>query len=102
MRATTESEDLATFPNFYHFLETFARAQPKLALKLLSEIRHPSGPPMNWGMLGLGMVVSAVVAFVAVRWMLDYLKGHTFVAFGWYRIAVGILVLVLAVIGMRG
>jgi len=35
--ATTESEDLATFPNFYHFLETFARAQPKLALKLLSE-----------------------------------------------------------------
>ncbi len=72
------------------------------ALKLLSEIRHPSGPPMHWGMLILGMVVSAVVAFAAVRWMLHYLKGHTFVAFGWYRIAVGILVLALAVIGMRG
>lgn len=35
--ARTESEDLATFPNFYYFLETFARAQPTLALKLLSE-----------------------------------------------------------------
>ncbi len=35
--AKTESEDLATFPNFYHFLETFATAQPKLALKLLSD-----------------------------------------------------------------
>lgn len=35
--AKTESEDLATFPTFYYFLETFAIAQPKLALKLLSE-----------------------------------------------------------------
>lgn len=35
--AKTESEDLATFPVFYFFLETFATAQPKLALKLLSE-----------------------------------------------------------------
>jgi len=35
--AKTESEDLATFPNFYYFLETFATAQPKLALQLLSE-----------------------------------------------------------------
>lgn len=35
--AKTESEDLATLPNFYHFLETFATARPKLALQLLSE-----------------------------------------------------------------
>lgn len=35
--AKTESEDLATFPIFYYFLDTFAKAQPKLALKLLAE-----------------------------------------------------------------
>lgn len=35
--AKTESDDMATFPIFYYFLETFARAQPKLALKLVSE-----------------------------------------------------------------
>ena len=35
--AKTEPEDLATFPIFYYFLEIFAKAQPKLALKLLSE-----------------------------------------------------------------
>jgi hypothetical protein len=34
--AQTESNDLATFPIFYHFLEIFAAAQPKLALQLLS------------------------------------------------------------------
>ena len=35
--ARTESDDLATFPVFYHFLETFAVAQSKLAFRLLSE-----------------------------------------------------------------
>lgn len=32
----TESNDLATFPIFYHFLEVFAATQPKLALQLIS------------------------------------------------------------------
>lgn len=35
--AQTVSDDLATFPVFYYFLESFAQAQPKLALKLVSE-----------------------------------------------------------------
>lgn len=35
--AKTESDDLATFPVFYHFLESFALAKPKLALKLVLE-----------------------------------------------------------------
>lgn len=34
--AQTESNDLATFPIFCHFLEIFAAAQPKLALQLLA------------------------------------------------------------------
>jgi hypothetical protein len=33
----TQSDDLATFPVFYQFLESFAVAQPTLAFKLLSE-----------------------------------------------------------------
>jgi hypothetical protein len=35
--AETESDDLATFPVFYDFLEAFAQAQPQLALQLLSQ-----------------------------------------------------------------
>ena len=35
--AQTQSDDLATFPIFYHFLESFAVAQPALAFKLLLE-----------------------------------------------------------------
>ncbi|MGE3848905.1 MAG: hypothetical protein AB7I01_18655 [Gammaproteobacteria bacterium] len=35
--AKTESDDLATFPVFYHFLAEFASAQPALALRLITE-----------------------------------------------------------------
>jgi undecaprenyl-diphosphatase len=40
-------------------------------------------------------VVSAGVSFVAVKWLLRYVQTHTFVLFGWYRIVLGILLLVL-------
>ena len=35
--AKTESDDLATFPVFYHFLAEFAAARPELALRLITE-----------------------------------------------------------------
>jgi len=34
---TTDSDDLATFPVFYHFLSEFATARPELALRLITE-----------------------------------------------------------------
>jgi undecaprenyl-diphosphatase len=45
----------------------------------------------NWGDLGVGFVVSAVVAFVAVKWLLRYVQTHSFTPFGWYRIGLGLL-----------
>jgi undecaprenyl-diphosphatase len=45
----------------------------------------------NWPMVGLGFVVSALVSFVVVKWLLRYVQGHTFAAFGWYRIALGLV-----------
>lgn len=50
--------------------------------------------PVDWLALGLGTFVSAVTAFLAVKWLLRFIQTHTFVAFGWYRIAVGGVILV--------
>jgi undecaprenyl-diphosphatase len=41
----------------------------------------------------VGFVVSFLAAWVCVRWLLRYIATHTFVAFAWYRIAFGIVVL---------
>ena len=49
----------------------------------------------NWTELGVGFVISAVVAFAAVKWLLRYIQTHKFTPFGWYRIGLGLLLIVL-------
>lgn len=47
----------------------------------------------NWAELAVGFVVSAIVAFIAVKWLLRYVQTHRFTPFAWYRIIFGALLL---------
>jgi len=47
----------------------------------------------------LGLVVAFVFALLAIKWMVGYLSRHDLAIFGWYRIAVSVLVIVLVVTG---
>jgi undecaprenyl-diphosphatase len=49
----------------------------------------------NWTDLGVGFVVSAIVAFIAVKWLLRYIQSHRFTPFAWYRIVFGVALLAL-------
>ena len=44
-------------------------------------------------LLLIGIVVSFLVSLFAIKFLMDFVKRHTFTAFGIYRIALGILVL---------
>ena len=44
-------------------------------------------------LLAVGTVVSFLVAWIVVRWLLRYIATHSFVPFAWYRIAFGGVVL---------
>ncbi len=44
--------------------------------------------------LVVGMVVAFVVSVLTIQFLMDYIKKHDFKVFGWYRIVLGILVLV--------
>jgi undecaprenyl-diphosphatase len=50
-----------------------------------------------WGIVALGCLTSAVVSFVVVKWLLTYVQRHTFSAFGWYRIVLGLALLAAGV-----
>jgi undecaprenyl-diphosphatase len=67
------------------------------AWKILGAFRHPvaGAPKEDWGMLLLATVLAAVVSFIAVKWLLRYVQTHTFIAFGWYRIALAIVIFIL-------
>ena len=43
--------------------------------------------------LGVGTVVSFVVSILAIKFLMGYIKKHDFKAFGWYRIVLGIIVM---------
>lgn len=45
----------------------------------------------DWADILLGMVISFVVAFLVIKWLLSYIQKHSFAIFGWYRILVGLL-----------
>jgi undecaprenyl-diphosphatase len=66
-------------------------------LKLAKALFRPEAgaPTEDWGLLLLGAVVSAVVSFIAVKWLLGFVRSHTFVGFGWYRIGLGSVLLVM-------
>ncbi|MFA6105137.1 MAG: undecaprenyl-diphosphatase UppP [Patescibacteria group bacterium] len=38
--------------------------------------------------LGIGFVVSFITAIIAVKWLVKFIKGHTFTGFGIYRVLV--------------
>ena len=45
------------------------------------------------GVMLIGMVVAFVVSLLAIGFLMRYVKKHSFRLFGWYRIALGVLVL---------
>lgn len=46
------------------------------------------------GALILGMVVAFAVSMFAIKFLMNYVKKHDFKVFGWYRIVLGIIVLI--------
>lgn len=48
---------------------------------------------LEYLILLVGMIVAFVVSLICIRFLMDYIKKHDFKIFGWYRIALGIVVL---------
>jgi undecaprenyl-diphosphatase len=50
-------------------------------------------------LFGIGMVTSAIVGYVVIRFFLKYLAGHTLAVFAWYRIALAAITTIWLVSG---
>ena len=53
-------------------------------------------------LLGIGMVTAFVVSLFVIKGLMNFIKKHGFTCFGWYRIVLGVLVLILGLTGVIG
>lgn len=61
----------------------------------LLKYHHAGGAHEDWSALALAFVVSMVTAFIAVKWLLGYIRSHRYTAFAIYRIVLGAALLLL-------
>lgn len=47
----------------------------------------------TWILLAVAMVVAYIVSLIAVKFLVSYVRKHDFKVFGWYRIILGIVVI---------
>ena len=55
---------------------------------------------MELTILGVGTVVAFAVSVIVIKFLMDYIKKHDFQVFGWYRIVLGAIVILLGVTGV--
>jgi undecaprenyl-diphosphatase len=68
-------------------------------LELWENRRQLSGS--DAGVLAIGFVVAFLSALVVVRWLVRFVSRRSFDVFAWYRIAFGLALLVLVLLGVR-
>lgn len=70
-------------------------------VSLLELVKHAAAVSLGEVIvLIVGMVVSFVVSVMVIRSLMSYIRKHNFRAFGLYRIALGVLILILALLGV--
>jgi undecaprenyl-diphosphatase len=74
---------------------SFFMAIPALTAAGLYEVKDVKTSVVGVGQLGLGVVISFLVAYASIAWLLKFVAHHPITVFVWYRVAVG-LVLLLA------
>lgn len=85
------SRPAATEFSFLVGIPTMLAASGYKIWKATAAGAEKSAPPEDWGLVGLGFLVSAVVSFFVVKWLLAYVQTHTFRLFGWYRIGLSLV-----------
>ncbi len=79
---------------------SFLLAIPAVVVSGLYELRKVADGQVAWAPTIIATVLSFVVGYAFIAWMLKYVASHTFKWFVWYRWALGGLVLALVAFGV--
>lgn len=69
-----------------------------IGASLLKLVKYVAGVGLSFSstelaVLAVGVITAFVVSLIAIRFLMNFVRRHSFEAFGWYRIILGIVVL---------
>jgi undecaprenyl-diphosphatase len=85
--------------SFFLAVPTMAAATAKKLLDFFKEHGAPTGNEIK--LLAVGNVVAFAVAIVAIKFFISFLTKYGFKVFGWYRIVVGGIIILLYLLGYQ-
>lgn len=78
---------------------SFFLSAPVILGAVILDLKDSIGAIMdNFAVFGVGILVSFVVGLLCIKFLMKYLKKHDFKIFMWYRLALGILVILWTLI----
>ena len=77
--------------SFFMAIPTMLGASLLKVVKLFAE--GVTVTAMEWGILAVASITAFIVSLAAIKFLMDFVKKHSFASFGWYRIALGAAVL---------
>ncbi|MBC7871596.1 MAG: undecaprenyl-diphosphate phosphatase [Chitinophagaceae bacterium] len=89
------TREVATAFSFYLSIPVLGGATIFSLLTSLDEINSN-----DWFNLILGAIISGIVAWFAIGWLLRYVARNNFIPFGYYRIVAGIVILLLVAVNI--
>ena len=87
------SRFVATEFSFFMAIPVMFGASGYKILKFILKTGLASITGFQWGLLLIGSLVAFVVSLFAIKCLMNFIRKHDFTAFGWYRIVLGIIVI---------
>ena len=87
------SRFVATEFSFFMAIPVMFGASGYKILKFILKTGLASITGFQWGLLLIGSLVAFVVSLFAIKFLMNFIRKHDFTAFGWYRIMLGIIVM---------
>ncbi|MCH9816107.1 MAG: undecaprenyl-diphosphate phosphatase [Actinomycetia bacterium] len=71
-----------------------------LASGFFEALKIGDGPAPEWGPTILATVIAFIIGYLVISWLIRYISTNSFMPFVWYRIALGIGIMILLGLGV--
>ena len=88
------SRELSAKFSFFMAIPVMAGAS---LLRFIKHFSNVTGP--EWGILGFATFVSFIVSLFAIKWLVGFVRSHSFFGFGVYRVILAVVLIAWGIFG---